>query len=86
MCVMLHLQQRKPLTKSLSVWFTLPVMAEDPFTICIGLVFSQMIRTVSSLAAIGMADAAMQAVFALFSMVIAGAAVLVSRQIGAEEN
>ena len=83
-----HLRQSKPVDESLSIRFILPVMAENLFTILIGLVFSQIISTISAsaLAAIGMANAVMQVVFALFSMVITGAAVLVSRQIGAGEN
>lgn len=76
------------LDESLTLRFTFPVIAENTLTIFVGLVFSQIISTISgsTLAAIGMANVVMTTVFSLFSMVITGAAVLVSRQIGAGEG
>lgn len=68
--------------------FTLPVMLENTLTIFIGLVFSRIISTISgsALAAIGMANTVMAVIFSVFSMVTTGAAVLVSRQIGARDG
>lgn len=73
------------LVHSPTLRFTLPVMLENTLTIFIGLVFSRIISTISgsALAAIGMANTVMAVIFSLFSMVTTGAAVLVSRQIGA---
>ncbi len=71
--------------ESLSLRFMLPVIGENVFTIVIGLVFSRFISTISgsALAAIGLANNVMAVVFALFSMVTTGAAVLVARHVGA---
>lgn len=76
------------LVHSPTLRFTLPVMLENTLTIFIGLVFSRIISTISgsALAAIGMANTVMAVIFSLFSMVTTGAAVLVSRQIGAGEG
>lgn len=76
------------LDESLSHRFILPVIGENLLTIFIGLVFSGIISVISSsaLAAIGMANSVMALVFSVFSVVITGASVLVSRQIGAHEN
>lgn len=76
------------LDASLSHRFILPVIGENLLTILIGLVFSGIISVISAsaLAAIGMANTVMAVVFSVFSMVITGASVLVSRQIGAHEN
>ena len=76
------------LAHSPTLRFTLPVMLENTLTIFIGLVFSRIISTISgsALAAIGMANTVMAVIFSLFSMVTTGAAVLVSRQIGAGEG
>ena len=76
------------LDESLSYRFILPVIGENLLTIFIGLVFSGIISVISSsaLAAIGMANSVMALVFSVFSVVITGASVLVSRQIGAHEN
>ena len=76
------------LAHSPTLRFTLPVMLENTLTIFIGLVFSRIISTISgsALAAIGMANTVMAVNFSLFSMVTTGAAVLVSRQIGAGEG
>ena len=74
--------------ESLSFRFTLPVVAENVLTIFIGLLFSRIISTISAsaLAAIGMSNTVMAVVSALFSVVTTGAAVLVSRQIGAQDG
>lgn len=74
--------------ESLSFRFTLPVVAENVLTIFIGLLFSCIISTISAsaLAAIGMSNTVMAVVSALFSVVTTGAAVLVSRQIGAQDG
>lgn len=76
------------LERSPMLRFTLPVMLENTLTIFIGLVFSRVISTISgsALAAIGMANTVMAVVFSVFSMVTTGAAVLVSRQIGAGDG
>ena len=76
------------LDESLSLRFMLPVIAENVFTIGIGLVFSRLISTISgtALAAIGLANNAMAVMYALFSMVITGTAVLVARHIGAGDG
>ena len=76
------------LDKNPTLRFTLPVMLENTLTIFIGLVFSRIISTISgsALAAIGMANTVMAVVFSAFSMVTTGAAVLVSRQIGAGDG
>lgn len=74
--------------ESLSFRFTLPVVAENVLTIFIGLLFSRIISTISAsaLAAIGMSNTVMAVVSALFSVVTTGAAVLISRQIGAQDG
>ena len=74
--------------ESLSFRFTLPVVAENVLTIFIGLLFSRIISTISAsaLAAIGMSNTVMAVVSALFSVATTGAAVLVSRQIGAQDG
>lgn len=76
------------LDKNPTLRFTLPVMLENTLTIFIGLVFSRIISTISgsALAAIGMANTVMAVVFSAFTMVTTGAAVLVSRQIGAGDG
>lgn len=73
------------LDESLSLHFMLPVIGENVFTIGIGLLISRIVSTISgsALAAIGLANNVMAVVFALFSMVTTGAAVLVARHIGA---
>lgn len=72
------------LDESLSLRFILPVLGENMLTIAVGLVFSQIISTISgsALAAIGMANTVQTVVFALFTVVTSGASVLVSRLIG----
>lgn len=76
------------LDKNPTLRFTLPVMLENTLTIFIGLAFSRIISTISgsALAATGMANTVMAVVFSAFTLVTTGAAVLVSRQIGAGDG
>ncbi|MEA4823978.1 MAG: MATE family efflux transporter [Clostridiaceae bacterium] len=64
--------------------FVVPVILENMVTLAVGLVFSQIISTISesALAATGMANTVMAVAFAAFAIVITGSAVVVSRQTG----
>ena len=66
------------------VRFTLPVIAENVFTAGVSLVYSAVTGAISSgaLAASGVANQAMNLVFALFAMLTTGSAILVARQTG----
>lgn len=64
--------------------FVLPVILENMVTLGVGLLFSQVISTISesALAATGMANTILAMVFAAFAVVITGSSVVVSRQTG----
>ena len=79
--------RRTVLDTSLSLRFMLPVIAENVFTIGIGLVFSRFISTISgsALAAIGLANNVQAVLHGLFGIMITGTAVLVARHVGASD-
>ena len=64
--------------------FVLPVILENMVTLGVGLLFSQVISTISesALAATGMANTILAMVFAAFAVVVTGSSVVVSRQTG----
>lgn len=80
--------RREVLDTSLSLRFMLPVIAENVFTIGIGLVFSRFISTISgsALAAIGLANNVQAVLHGLFGIMITGTAVLVARHVGASDG
>ncbi len=68
----------------LSPEFVLPVVLENAVVLVVGLLFSRSIATISdsALTATGIANVILNTVFAVFSVVITGGAVIVSRQNG----
>ena len=64
--------------------FTLPVIAENIFTASVSLVYSAVTGAISAgaLAASNVANQAMNLVFALFTMLTTGSAILVARATG----
>lgn len=85
---MMRLPKISELDESLTMKFVVPVIMENSLTIFFSLLISQINSTISSsaLAAIGMANTIFTMISALFSMVTTGTSILVSRQIGAEED
>jgi|GEM_PF-1476358 len=79
--------KRVPLDENLTIRFVLPVLLENMLTIANGLVFYQLISTISrsALAATGIANQVGSVISSAFSVFYLGSAVLVSRQIGAHE-
>ena len=84
---MFPLSRLSQLDESLTARFVVPIIMENCFTVFINMAISGVISTISAsaLAAIGMANSIMSVVSALFSVVIVGSSVLISRQVGAEE-
>jgi len=84
---MFRLPRMSQLDESLTARFVVPIIMENCFTVFINMAISSVVSTISAsaLAAIGMANSIMSVVSALFSVVIVGSSVLISRQVGAEE-
>ena len=84
---MFRLPRLNQMDESLTSRFVVPIVMENCFSVFINMAISSVVSTISAsaLAAIGMANSIMSVVSALFSVVIVGSSVLISRQVGAEE-
>lgn len=84
----MKLERVTKLDVAMSARFVWPVIGENVFTTAVGLIFSQIISTISpsALAAIGISNSIMTAINALFTVVTTGSAVLIARQIGAMDR